>query len=326
MKRILVFIAILLLSNNANAEMCGKQQIIRIDPRNQFLYATYSETTDCMYFWIPGKLGFSNIFQYHPSSGWTCLTSPWIGSVKTMIVSDGILYYSVPRQLDARGRASDLYALDLKTRRTTHLMRNELVIDIEAAGNERLLVNLRGYKDTQQSPGYYFYDLTEKKFTELDMSDYNRISFMEKGIALGKPDDKWCYYDYSTERIAFEINFSTKNYVNIYSPRYWTEQLMSEYDTLIYLDGKMIYHIEGYDGITENDQYVLWYKAPRGKQQIHVLDVYASENAPQISEYEVNVMSNIYLLDHYAVMLSDENTTTLTLIDLKTGNVTSISP
>ena len=88
----------------------------------------------------------------------------------------------------------------------------------------------------------------------------------------------------------------------------------------------MIYQVVGYNGITKNDQYVIWYQSPRGQQRIHVLDVYASEDAPQITEYEVNVLSNIYLLDHYAVMLSNEITPTLTMIDLKMGTVTSISP
>lgn len=101
---------------------------------------------------------------------------------------------------------------------------------------------------------------------------------------------------------------------------------MGTHDTSICLDGEMIYGIEGYEGITENAQYVIWYHAPKGRQMVHALDVYASENAPQIAEYELNVMSNIYLLDHWAVMRDDEEAGTLTLIDLETGAITQISP
>ena len=328
MKRMLMIILSLciMLTTTGTAEMIGNQINDRIDTRNRYLYATIDKTTDSMYIWVPGKLGFSHIYQYHPSFGWKRLASLWNSLVKTMIVSDEVLYYTLYGQLDATGEVSYLYALDLKTRGTTQLLRSERVIDIEAAGAERILVFLGGMKDGQQPYGYYFYDLHEKQLTEFDVSDCNSISFMEKGIALGKDEDTWFYYDYSTEDISFEISFSTRNFVDIYSPRYWTEQLMSKYDTLIYLDGEMIYQVVGYNGITKNDQYVIWYKSPRGKQRIHVLDVYASEDAPQITEYEVNVLSNIYLLDHYAIMLSDENTSTLTMIDLKTGTVISISP
>ena len=328
MKRLLAFIVVLclLIPCRSYAEMKGIGFIDKIDTRNRFLYATIDKATGCMYFWLPGKLGFSHIYQYNPDHGWKLLHNPWCSEVKSMVVSDGVLYYTLYGQLDASGRVAHLYALFLRKGYISHLLRHERVVDILAAGDGKVLVDLCGYKDGQQPDGYYFYDLYTKQFTELDVSGCNRITFMENGFALGKPDDTWAYYDYSTEDISFEISFSTQNFADIYSPRYWTEQLMGKFDTLVYLDGEMIYQIAGYDGITKNDRYVIWYKAPRGRQVIYALDVYASEDAPQIAEYEVNVLSNIYLLDHYAVMLSDEAANALTMIDLETGVVSRIAP
>ena len=334
MKKFLSWIVLLclLLPGNGLAAMTGNPSMDRIEPRNTSLYAVYDGDTGCMYFWIPGKYGFCHIYQYHPDIGWKLLLNLWGSRIKNMIVSDGVLYYTLYGELDATGEVCSLYALNLKTRRTSRLLRDQTVIYLEAAGDGKLLVMLRTFTDERLPSGYhyddalYFYDLHEKRITAFDISEYVRCSFMEKGMALGKPDGAWGFYDYAVEDTTFEISFRTDNFVHLYSPRYWTEQLMGTYDTSIFLDGEMIYGIEGYEGITENAQYVIWYHAPKGRQMVHVLDVYASEKAPQIAEYELNVTSNIYLLDHWAVMRDDEDTGTLTMIDLSTGAITQISP
>ena len=300
----------------------------KFESQNNHLFAVYENTTGNMYFWLPGKFGLSFFYQYHPSSGWRRLSTLWLVLVKNMIVSEGKLYYTLYEQWDPTGHKSYLYSLDLKTCRTTALLQKDSLSDIYAAGNGKLLIHLLGYKGDQHKAGIYYYSVDNQQLSSVWWHDYAEVKYGEKGISLKKTvDDTWKYYDYNTETV-FETGFSGQGCLSadIFSKTHWQTLRLNPYVYSIYLNGNIVQQIDGHHRITMNESYEIWYDKNEGKQTIHVMDVHSSENNPQLVEYEVSVYSNIFILSHFAVMMSDVKTATLTLIDLSTGEMEQISP
>ena len=144
-------------------------------------------------------------------------------------------------------------------------------------------------------------------------------------MALKQPDSSWDFFDFETETMM-EIDFYSSNYVDIYSGAYWTEMVPGSYNISIYLNGNMIHQVTGYEGITKNENYVIWYTRNNDTQIMYVLDVAASAESPHIMQYEIVTVSNVYILDHYAAMLTGQNDGTIALVDLETGEISHIAP
>ena len=325
-----VLVAIFLLSPvGGAAEMTGKCQMEKTDRMNHLLYAAIDRKTDVIYFWLPEQYGLSSIYQFHPELGFRRLSILWNSAVKTMIASNGMVYYTLYNQLDARGIRANLYSLNPQTGRTYELLKNEYVRDIYAAGDGKLLVHIMGEKDDGHPAGFYFYDLKHEELTR-QWDDFQGVDFSEKGVSLRRStDDSWVYYDYILDDVAFDTDFQggTDSSVCIYSPNYWIEKPSSlSVEAIVYLNGDRIYTVEKADGVTSNERYVVWWLKTDEEQQIHVLDVYASKKVPKIKTYEVVTSSNIFVLDRYAVMKRDDNTCNITVIDLDSGVISLISP
>ena len=331
MKRLLTFIITIFLITPAggSAEMTGKCQMERTDRMNHYLYAAIDRETDIIYFWVPEIWGLSSIYQYHPEFGFRRLSILWNSAVKTMIVSNGMVYYTLYNQLDATGISANLYSLNPRTGLTYRLLKNEDVRDIYAAGDGKLLVHIMGGENDGHPAGFYFYDLKHEKLTR-QWEGFQGVEFGEKGVSLRRTtDDSWVYYDYSLGSVAFDTDFhgGTDSSVCIFSPNYWIEKPYSlSVEGIVYLNGDRIYTVEKGVGVTSNERYVVWWLKTDEEQQIHVLDVYASKQVPQIKTYEVVTSSNIFILDRYAVMKRDDNTCNITMIDLDSGEISLISP
>lgn len=241
-----------------------------------------------------------------------------------MIVCDGILYYTVEHAL---GPNADIFLFDLKTNKKKRILRNEIVTDICAADDKTILVNLDGGTSDQPS-GLWLYSVVDKQLMAPLFSEYTTYATArtnETGISLKQSNSSWDYFDFETETII-EMNLYSHNYVDIYNVAYWTEMVPGSYNIAIYLNGNIIHQVDGYEGITKNENYVLWYTRTSDAQSMYVLDVAASVESPHIMQYEIVTTSNIYILGHHAAMLTGKNDGTIMLVDLETGAISHISP
>ena len=303
--------------------MQGVAKLQRIDTKNSF-YGVYDKESDSMFFVLPGKWGWSHIYRYHPIDGWKKLTSVWYSEVQSMIVSEDILYYTVEHEL---GPNADLFLFNSKTNKKERILRNEIVTDICAADCKTILVNLDGGASGQHS-GLWLYSVVDKQLMAPLFSEYTTYATArtnETGISLKQSNSSWDYFDFETETII-EMNLYSHNYVDIYNVAYWTEMVPGSYNISIYLNGNMIHQVTGYEGITKNEDYVIWYTRTSDAQSMYVLDVAASVESPHIMQYEIVTTSNIYILGHHAAMLTGKNDGTIMLVDLETGAISHISP
>lgn len=142
---------------------------------------------------------------------------------------------------------------------------------------------------------------------------------------LKNADNMWSYFDFASAEIH-EINFCSSNYVDICNNAYWTEMIPGSYNLTVFLNGKVIYQVDGYEGISKNKYHIIWYKRQNSSQILNVMDIEEPNIASQIRTYEIVTTSNVYLFEHYAAMLSDGKTQEVSLLNLKTGDMKQIRP
>ena len=245
-----------------------------------------------------------------------------------MFVVDDVIYYTTFERLVADGSIANLYALDVKTCRNRQLLKDKKVGDIYAAGDGKLLLRL----DPNTAPGFFLLSLEDESLECVTDNENEVEGFTrgESGLLFKKRDGTWALFDYETEAWC-SIDEPIEGYRRIISPScYIACNDPLNFGYTVFKNGYPIITIapSEYCGVSQRGQYVIWSTAWSGLQRIRVLDVYASENTSQthISEYKVDVCSNIFILDHYAFLMSNADACLLTVIDLVSGSINQISP
>lgn len=307
-------------SNSAFAEMHGVAQQQKIDSGNAF-YCTYDKITETVFFLIKGNNAVSYIYSFTKEGKMKKRSKLWNSEVRSMIAGNGCLYYTVKHKL---GPNADLFEIDLATGKQRRILSNEIVYDIKAAGNGNILIVFDGYT-TEQHAGLWCYSIDKQIFSRPEFLDYTLLRIGEDGVSLKNADNMWSYFDFASAEIH-EINFCSSNYVDICNNAYWTEMIPGSYNLTVFLNGKVIYQVDGYEGISKNKYHIIWYKRQNSSQILNVMDIEEPNIASQIRTYEIVTTSNVYLFEHYAAMLSDGKTQEVSLLNLKTGDMKQIRP
>lgn len=305
----------------------------RVGTRQNSFGAVYDATSGNTYYVLDSTWGLG-FYRYHPQTGWKKLGSV-SGGVWEVEYSDGWLFYK--KEGGWSGGYSDLYALNVKSGKKVHVVKNRCSL-LAAVDGEAVIYN-------QSSEMYERVNPETMARTPVNWASGYRS---QTGMTFADENGAWSFMPYGGE--AVPLGFASEQPVYALRADCWVsfsrDYSQEPYGVLeIWRDGELVRNVRCDQWIMD-DRYVVWYEIEQERwttntggmtgyhsaddhiKHLYIYDTMGERDEPLYVEVPValRIDRGVCLVNGTAVILTAENRghSTITCIELATGELTTL--